>query len=89
MEPVFPFPVVVPDRGRGTLTHELHRQLRSAILDGRYAAGAALPATRQVAQALGVARNTVTTVYDLLIAEGYVLPRRGATAVVADVVARR
>jgi len=89
MEPVFPFPLLLPERGRGTLTHELHHQLRAAILDGRYAAGAPLPATRQVAQALGVARNTVMTVYDLLIAEGYVLPRKGAKAVVADVVARR
>ncbi|WP_031373244.1 PLP-dependent aminotransferase family protein [Lysobacter antibioticus] len=89
MGPVFPFPLALPDRGQGTLTQELHHQLRSAILDGRLAAGAPLPATRQVANELGVARNTVVTAYDLLIAEGYALPRKGAKTVVADVAGRR
>ncbi len=88
MEPVFPFDLDLP-RGEGALTQALHQQLRAAILDGRLAAGAALPATRRVAMALGIARNTVVTAYDLLIAEGYVLPRTGARAVVADSVTRR
>ena len=89
MEPVFPFALALPDRGQGGLTLELHRQLRSAILDGRLPAEAPLPATRQVAAALGIARNTVATAYDLLIAEGYALPRKGAKAVVADIASRR
>lgn len=89
MEPVFPFTLALPQRGHGSLTQALHQQLRAAILDGRLAAGAPLPATRQAAAALGVARNTVVTAYDLLIAEGYALPRTGATAVVAEVAARR
>lgn len=94
MEPVsernvFEFALSLPARGQGNLTHELHQQLRAAILDGRLAAGAALPATRQVAAGLGIARNTVVAAYDLLIAEGYVSPRQGAKAVVADVAARR
>ncbi|MEH6418677.1 MocR-like pyridoxine biosynthesis transcription factor PdxR [Pseudomonas sp. CGJS7] len=89
MEPVFQFPLALPERGQGNLAQELHQQLRSAILDGRLAAGSALPATRQAAAALGIARNTVVSAYDLLIAEGYVVPRQGAKAVVADVAARR
>ena len=94
MEPVsernvFEFALSLPARGQGNLTHELHQQLRAAILDGRLAAGAMLPATRQVAAGLGIARNTVVAAYDLLIAEGYVSPRQGAKAVVADVAARR
>jgi len=89
MEPVFPFAFVLPARGQGARAHELHQQLRSAILDGRLAPGAPLPATRQVAAALGVARNTVVTAYDLLVAEGYAIPRKGAKAVVANIAARR
>jgi GntR family transcriptional regulator/MocR family aminotransferase len=89
MEPVFPFAFVLPARGQGARAHELHQQLRSAILDGRLVRGAPLPATRQVAAALGVARNTVVTAYDLLVAEGYAIPRKGAKAVVADIAARR
>ena len=89
MAPVFPFDFELPGRGPGTLVHELHHQLRSAIFDGRLAAGSPLPATRQVAVALGIARNTVVTAYDLLIAEGYVVPRRAAKAVVTDLATRR
>ncbi|GAB3101837.1 MocR-like pyridoxine biosynthesis transcription factor PdxR [Lysobacter terrae] len=85
-EPVFEFPIRFDDAGdHGGRTRRLHEQLRAAILDGRLAAGAALPSTRQVAAGLGIARNTVIAAYDLLVAEGYVLPRAGAKAVVADV----
>jgi GntR family transcriptional regulator / MocR family aminotransferase len=89
MDPVFPFAIVLPVRGEGALAHELHQQLRAAILDGRLAAGSQLPATRRVAAALRVARNTVVTAYDLLVAEGYAIPRTGAKATVANVAARR
>jgi len=89
MKPVFSFDVVLPSRGQGTVKQSLYEQLRSAILDGRIAPGTKLPATRTVATGLRVARNTVLAAYELLIAEGYVLPRPGAKAVVADVTARR
>ena len=85
MEPVFPFDLAVTE---GPRSQSLHQQLRAAILDGRLAAGAALPATREVAAALGIARNTVVAAYDLLVAEGYAIPRRGAKAIVADVTTR-
>jgi GntR family transcriptional regulator/MocR family aminotransferase len=89
MKPVFSFDVVLPSRGQGTVKQSLYEQLRSAILDGRIAPGTKLPATRQVATGLRVARNTVLAAYDLLIAEGYVVPRPGAKAVVVDVTTRR
>ena len=88
LEPVFEFPISFEGSNAHSRTRRLHEQLRSAILDGRLAAGAALPATRTVAEALGIARNTVIAAYDLLIAEGYVLPRPGAKAVVADIATR-
>jgi GntR family transcriptional regulator/MocR family aminotransferase len=84
-EPVFEFPIRFDDAGEAGRTRHLHEQLRAAILDGRLAAGAVLPATRRAAAGLGVARNTVIAAYDLLVAEGYVLPRAGAKPVVADV----
>src|SRR5688572_22144187 len=82
MEPVFPFDLALPGRGEGLLAEALHRQLRAAILDGRLAAGTQPPATRPAATALGVSRNTVAGVYDLLVAEGYIAARRGAKATV-------
>ncbi|MBI2380394.1 MAG: PLP-dependent aminotransferase family protein [Gammaproteobacteria bacterium] len=89
MEPVFPFDLDLRRHDSGGLVHALHSQLRAAILDGRLAPGWPLPATRRVAATLGLARNTVLAAYDLLIAEGYVLPRRRAKAVVAELASRR
>lgn len=89
MEPVFPFDVDLRAARHGTLVQTLHRRLRDAILDGRLMAGVPLPSSRQVAAGLGIARNTVTGAYDLLVAEGYVVPRPRARPVVADMVARR
>jgi GntR family transcriptional regulator/MocR family aminotransferase len=86
--PVFPFDLDLPTNGGG-LAQSLHQQLRAAVLDGRLAAGTAMPSTRAVAEALGISRNTVVSAYDLLVAEGYVLPRPGAKAVVAEIALRR
>jgi GntR family transcriptional regulator / MocR family aminotransferase len=89
MEPVFPFDIEVPARGEGMRMQALHQQLRAAILDGRLVPGSALPSTRQAAAGLGLGRNTVVNAYDLLMAEGYVLQRAGAKAVVAELAAAR
>ncbi|GAA5121141.1 MocR-like pyridoxine biosynthesis transcription factor PdxR [Pseudonocardia adelaidensis] len=59
--------------------------LRTAIRDGRLAPGARLPATRALADELGVARGTVTAAYGQLVAEGYLSARRGSGTVVARV----
>lgn len=84
MEPVFPFAITPPQAGEG-IADALHGQLREAIIGARLPAGHRMPSTRQAASALGVARNTVTTVWDRLIAEGYLLGRPGARAEVAAV----
>lgn len=67
----------------------LHSQLRAAILDGRLKPGLRLPATRELAEALDVSRNTVVAAYDLLLGEGYIEARRGAGNFVADLAMRR
>lgn len=82
MEPVLPFDIDLP-RTAGQRMLTLHRSLRAAILDGRLPTGFALPATRRLASELGVARNTVVGAYDLLMAEGYLLPRERARPEVA------
>jgi len=89
MEPVFEFPIVFDDRLQAGRMRQLHEQLRAAILDQRLRQGTSLPSTRDVAASCRVARNTVIAAYDLLIAEGYALPRKGARAVVADIATRR
>lgn len=77
-EPVFELAIDLPDRTSRRLTRELHRQLREAIAEGRLRAGMRLPSRRGMAARLGIARNTVATVYDMLIAEGLIEGQHGA-----------
>jgi GntR family transcriptional regulator/MocR family aminotransferase len=84
MEPLFELAIRLPNTGSRDLLREVHQQLRDAILDGRLQPGARLPATRALAERLGVSRNTMLAAYDLLLSEGYLLARPGAGTYVAD-----
>ena len=83
MEPVLPFDLLQDGAHEGGLTKTLHRQLRTAILDGRLPAGYALPSTRQLATQLKVGRNTVIAAYDQLVAAGFAQARPGARLLVS------
>jgi len=89
VEHPFEFPLELPERGSRQRMAALHGQLRAAILDGRLKSGLRLPATRELAEALDVSRNTVVAAYDLLLGEGYIEARRGAGNFVADLAMRR
>jgi GntR family transcriptional regulator/MocR family aminotransferase len=86
MEPLLPLTIRL--RGRGSLLHDLHRELRSAILDGRLRPGLRLPSTRSLALGYGVSRNTAIAAYDLLLSEGYAVARGGSGTRVADTLPR-
>ena len=64
-----------------SMQKQLIGRLKQAILSGRLPAGAVLPASRLLAEELGVSRNTVVIAYEHLIAEGYVLASRQGTRV--------
>src|SRR5215467_13630539 len=70
--------------GRGPLYGQLARALKAAVVQGRFAPGSRLPATRTLAIALGVSRNTVLGAYELLCAEQVAVARQGSGTVVAD-----
>ncbi len=76
--------ITLPPRGSGAVMRVLHRELRSAILDGRLKPGLRLPSTRILADSWGVSRNTVMGAYDLLLSEGYLFARHGAGTYVAE-----
>ena len=60
------------DRAAATpLFRQLYAWLKDAILQGRLAPGARLPATRELAPMLKVSRQTVLGAYEQLTAEGY------------------
>jgi len=66
------------------LSRQLYLALRERILDGRLAGRTRLPASRDLADLLGISRNTVTRAFDQLYAEGYIEGRVGAGTYVAD-----
>lgn len=57
--------------------------LRRSVLAGSLPLSTRMPAERELAQALGVSRTTVTTAYDTLRDEGFLLSRQGAGTVTA------
>lgn len=80
-----PIPITLPPEGSRTLLRALHEQLRAAILDGRLQPGLKLPATRALADACAISRNTAVAAYDRLLSEGYLVSRPRSGAYVADV----
>jgi len=68
------------------LARQVHAELRRMILDGVLPAAARLPSSRALAEAWGIARNTVVGALDRLTAEGLLASRRGSGTFVAEVV---
>src|SRR5262245_65712604 len=67
------------DRGSRTpLTRQIYMQVRSAVLTGALCPGTRVPSSRAMASKLGVARASVVSAYEQLLAEGYVESRRGS-----------
>src|SRR5580693_3500488 len=68
-------PAGAPARG---LTGWLADAFRAAVIDGRLQPGVALPASRLLAEDLGVSRGVVVEAYQRLAEEGLVSGRPGA-----------
>ncbi|HZS79466.1 MAG TPA: PLP-dependent aminotransferase family protein [Ktedonobacteraceae bacterium] len=67
------------------LYRQLYERIRAGILNGQLKAGTRLPATRTLAEQLGISRNTVTNAYEQLLAEGYITGKVGFGTTVAGV----
>ena len=65
------------------VTRRIIAAIKQRIHGGEYRPGDRLPSSRALAIEWGVSRTTVTAAYAQLIAEGYLLNRPGARAVVA------
>jgi GntR family transcriptional regulator/MocR family aminotransferase len=65
-------------RNRTPLTRQIYMQVRSAVLSGALRPGTRVPSSRAMASKLGVARASVVSAYEQLLAEGYVESRRGS-----------
>lgn len=72
-----------PSRTRRLGGRRIYEALKAQIGEGLYQPGAAVPSTRALATELGVARSTVTSAYEQLLAEGFLESRQGAPTRVA------
>lgn len=70
----------------GKLHKKLYNAIRLSILDGSLPPQSRLPPSRDLATELHLSRNTVLTVYEQLLAEGYVVSRTGSGTFVAQTV---
>ncbi|WP_041598514.1 PLP-dependent aminotransferase family protein [Hahella chejuensis] len=62
----------------------LYEELKQSILAGQLSEGERLPSSRSMADARGLSRTTVTSAYDQLLSEGYIVSRRGSGCYVAS-----
>ena len=87
--------VLVLDRSSPRSLHQqIYSTLRDLILTGVIAPGAVLPSTRSLSHDLGVSRNTASSVFDQLSAEGLIETKVGSgtrvtNAIPADFLARK
>ncbi len=63
---------------------QIYESIRQNILEGRAAPGTRLPASRRLAESLGISRMTVINAYDQLLAEGYLEGKQGSGTFVAS-----
>src|SRR5580700_3113773 len=78
-------PAAAPARG---LTSWLADAIRAAIIDGRLGTGTSLPASRLLADDLGVSRGVVVEAYQRLADEGLVSARPGTGTKVSGLLPR-
>jgi len=76
--------VVIDPRSPLSLQHQLRQKLVDAMNRGVLRPGHRLPSSRQLAEQVGVSRNTVTLAYDALLAEGHLVSRPRSGIFVAD-----
>lgn len=77
------------EQPEGKLHKKLYNAVRLSILDGSLPPQTRLPPSRDLAAELHFSRNTVLTVYEQLLAEGYVVSRPGSGTFVAQTVPDR
>jgi len=79
-------PFIRIDRaGARPVYEQLYEGMREAILNGRLQPNDRLPATRLIAEELGVSRNIVVIAFEQLLMEGYIRSKAGAGSFVEAV----
>lgn len=72
-----------------TYIKQIYYAIRQKILSGELASGEALPPYRELSQELGISKNTVLSVYDMLVADGVLRSTAGSGFYVEEGMLRR
>src|SRR6201987_4104274 len=72
---------------RTPLSRQIYMQVRAAVLSGALRAGTRVPSSRVMAAQLGVARASIVSAYEQVLAEGYLASRIGSGTFISDEVA--
>jgi GntR family transcriptional regulator/MocR family aminotransferase len=67
-----------------TLQTQLRQRIIDAVVSGNLEPGVRMPSSRKLSKDLGIARNTVTLVYQQLVADGYLTGRERSGVYVSD-----
>lgn len=70
--------------GPQSLQTQLRQRVIDAIVSGSLEPGVRMPSTRRLSMDLGIARNTVSLVYQQLVADGYLAGRERSGVFVSD-----
>lgn len=76
--------ISLDERSTVPVYRRIYDGIRNSILNGEFKAGLRLPASRVMAEELGVSRMTVMSAYEQLFAEGYLEGRPGSGTYVAS-----
>ncbi|MCT1366944.1 MocR-like pyridoxine biosynthesis transcription factor PdxR [Kocuria sp. HSID16901] len=71
-------------RGSGPLPTQIVEQMRALVTSGGLRPGDPVPSTRSLAHRLGISRGSVSTAYDQLAGEGYLVADHGSTYITPD-----
>jgi GntR family transcriptional regulator/MocR family aminotransferase len=77
------FPIELDHAGKQPLYRQLSAALRQAIQTGRLRPGDQLPATRDIAGSLGLARGTVVRAYNELLSSGHAEGKTGTGTIIS------
>jgi GntR family transcriptional regulator/MocR family aminotransferase len=77
--------VLIPlTKGTESLSRQVYLWIRHGIMERALRPGEALPSTRELAEANSISRTVVVQAYDQLIAEGFIIGRRGSGTYVSE-----
>lgn len=81
-------PLQVDIASKRPLHEQISEQLRGLIAGGTLRAGSYIPSSRQLAEQLGVSRNTVLLAFNRLASEGFIEATKGSHTYVSQIHAR-